>query len=68
MLESVAQLKVVVEDRPHIYILPHNTSLGEAFDVLSRMRNFIIEKINEHEIKNERQSEKEAENGNHEAS
>ena len=68
MLENIAQLKIVREDRTHIYILPNNTSLGEAFDVLSNMRNFIIEKIKEHETQNERQVEKEAEDGNHEAS
>ncbi len=60
MLETVAQLKIVKEDRCHLYILPSNTSLGEAFDVLSEMRNYVIEKIQEHETKNERQNEKEA--------
>ena len=68
MLENIVQLKIVREDRPHLYILPNNTSLGEAFDVLSEMRNIIIEKIKEHETQNERQNEKEAESGNHEAS
>jgi uncharacterized spore protein YtfJ len=68
MLENIAQLKVVRDDRSHIYSLPNKTSLGEAFDVLSEMRNFIIEKIKEHETQNERKKVENKEVQSNEAS
>jgi hypothetical protein len=48
-----ATIKVLKNEREHVYSCDNGSPLGEAFDVLTEMRNYIIQRIQEQEIKKE---------------
>lgn len=48
-----ATIKVSKNEREHVYHCDNTSPLGEVFDVLSDMRNYIIGRIQEQEIKKE---------------
>lgn len=52
-VKTQASIKVVKGERDHIYFCDNQSPLGEVFDALSEMRNYIIQRIQEQEMKKE---------------
>lgn len=47
MLKHVVNLEVVKGERKYLFSLLPDSPLGEVYDVLFEMRNFVVEKLNE---------------------
>ena len=52
MLNQKISLEITKNDKLHQYILPPDSGLGDCFEVLTQLRQFIFEKIQE-EMKKE---------------
>lgn len=52
-VKTQASIKVIKGEREHFYSVDNQAPLGEVFDVLTEMRNYIIQRIQEQEMKKE---------------
>jgi hypothetical protein len=52
-VKTKASIKILRATKEHFYHCDNDTSLGEVFDVLGEMRNYIIQRIQEQETKKE---------------
>lgn len=53
MLENLSSLKIVKDNRTYFLHLSPDSPLGEVFDVLTEMRNFVVHKMIENQPKTE---------------
>lgn len=49
MLKNVSKLEIKVGERVYHFLCEADSPLGEAYDVLSRMRGFVLERMKDPE-------------------
>ena len=47
MINNKTTLEIKIEERIYQFLCDSNCSLGEVYDVLSRMKNFVYQRIKE---------------------